>query len=55
MKKVIKCMKKNLNRMNLFPKILKMQLSRSTDIEDGMREVAKSIQIEKIDSQSLVV
>ena len=48
-------MKKHLDMTNLFPKILKMQLSRSTDIEDGMREVAKSILIEKTDSQSLVV
>jgi hypothetical protein len=40
---------------NLFPKILKMQLSKSIDIEDGTREVAKSILIEKTDSLSLVV
>jgi hypothetical protein len=39
---------------NLFPRILKMQLSKSTGIKDGMREVAKNILIDNIDSQSLV-
>ena len=48
-------MNKLVDLTNPFLKILKMQLSRSTDIEDGTREVAKSIRIGKTDSQLWVV